>query len=98
MTRPIEHVVVLHIDKDGNYSLRIWGDERVRVLWIDESAPGDRVYEQTCREDDPSELRALIGTSTIGHADDGYLDDQTIQAIRAMSWRLDGGKLEEVSP
>jgi hypothetical protein len=92
-TRATDSIVVLHIDEEGNFDLKVWGDERVRVIWIDERSPGDRVYEQTHREADPNELKALIGDDRIGHAKDGYLDDQTVQAIRAMAWRLDGGKL-----
>lgn len=86
--------VVLHIAEDGSYDLRIWGAERTHVLWVDDSAPGDRVYEQTSREGDAGALRELIGDSTIGHAGDGYLDDQTVQAIRAMAWRMDGERLK----
>lgn len=90
-------VVVLHIEEDGSYDLKVWGDQRVRVIWIDDRAPGDRVYEQSCREADAGKLRALLGDSKIGHAGDGYLDDQTIQAIRAMAWRLEGGQLAALS-
>ncbi len=94
---PSAAFVVLHIAEDGSYDLRVWGGEMVRVLWIDESAPGDRVYEQTHRETDPQELRNLIGGDKIGHAADGYLDDQTVQAIRAMAWRLEGNALSALT-
>jgi hypothetical protein len=85
--------VVLHIAEDGSYDLKVWGDGRVQVLWVDERAAGDRVYCQTSRETDAADLAQLVGADHIGHAGDGHLDDQTVQAIRAMSWRLGGGKL-----
>jgi hypothetical protein len=92
-----DHFVVLHIAEDGSYDLKVWGDERCQVLWIDERAPGDRVYCQTSRETDPQVLRDLVGSDTIGHIEDGHLDDQTVQAIRAMAWRLEGQHLSEVT-
>ena len=91
-------IVALHIAEDGSYDLKVWGGSEVRVLWVDERSPGDRVYEQTSREPDGATLRELIGENPIGHAGDGHLDEQTIQAIRAMAWRMDGGKLGEVEP
>ena len=97
MSKPIEAVVVLHIEEDGSYSLKVWGDERVTVLWVDERAPGDRVYCHTFREGDGEELKKLLGSDPIGHLHDGRLTDQEIQAIRAMHWRLEGGELVEVS-
>jgi hypothetical protein len=93
MTNPAEGFVVLHIAEDGSYDLRTWGAERIHILWIDERAPGDRVYEQTHRETDGEALRGLISSDAIGHAGDGKLDDQTIQAIRAMAWKLEGNEL-----
>lgn len=90
---PPEGVIVLHIAEDGSYDLRAWGAQRVQILWIDDRAPDDRVYCQTSREADAEDLRKLIGGDAIGHAGDGYLDEQTIQAIRAMSWRMSGGQL-----
>lgn len=89
-------VIVLHIAEDGSYDLRVWGGDRVQVLWIDDRAPGDRVYCQTSREHDADDLRKLLGGDTIGHAGDGYLDDQTIQAIRAMAWKMEGNGLKPV--
>jgi hypothetical protein len=95
MSKP-EHVVVLHLDADGSVSLRVWGDERVCVLWVDETCPTDRVYCQTARETDPEALRALIGDSPIGHYGDGTLTPETEQAIRAALWRAEGGRLQLV--
>lgn len=88
--------VVLHIAEDGSYDLKAWGAEGVHILWVDDRAPGDRVYCQTTREADGDTLRDLIGEDRIGHANDGYLDETTVQAIRAMSWRLEGGHLAEI--
>ncbi|MES3028517.1 MAG: hypothetical protein V4820_11765 [Pseudomonadota bacterium] len=97
MSRDIKTSVVLHIGKDSEYSLRVWDPNgEVLVLWIDESAGCDRVYEQTAREEDIADLKALIGDSRIGNAGDGTLDDQTVQAIRATHFRLTGGKLAPV--
>ena len=90
--------VVLHIAEDGSYDLKVWGASRTQVLWIDERCPGDRVYCQTSREEDPEGLRTLIGPDRIGHAQDGHLDGQTVQAIRAKVWRMDGGGLRPVEP
>ncbi len=95
MGRDIKAAVVLHIDEDGNLDLRAFGDGSVLVLTIDERAPGDRVYEHTLREP-PAALGELIGTDRIGHMGDGFLDDQTIQAIRAMHWREQGLRLSLV--
>ena len=94
MSEPIEGVVVLHIAEDGSYDLKVWAGASVQVLWVDERSTGDRVYCQTSRETDPEELRSLLGKDAVGHAEDGYLNDQTMQAIRAMAWKLDGGALK----
>lgn len=95
--RVLRTAVVLHLDTDGTPTLRVWDSAgEVLALWIDEAAPGDRVYEWTTREPDLGTLRALIGTDPVGNARDGYLDDQTVQAIRAAFWRRDGGQLAEV--
>lgn len=91
--RATEGVVVLHIAEDGSYDLRVWGAETVQVLWIDDRSPGDRVYRADHRETDHNALRELIGGDRIGHAGDGHLDEQTVQAIRAMAWRMEGGRL-----
>lgn len=90
--------VVLHIAEDGSYDLKAWGAERVQILWVDDRAPGDRVYCQTTREANGEDLRKLLGGDTIGHAGDGYLDEQTVQAIRAMAWREEGGNLAALAP
>jgi len=97
-TKTPDGFVVLHVAEDGSYSLRIWGCEKIHVLQIEEACPGDRVYELTNREEDPEELRALIGPDPIGHAGDGKLDDQTVQAIRAKLWGMEGKKLSVAEP
>lgn len=88
--------VVLHIAEDGSYDLKVWGAPRTHVLWIDERVPHDRVYEQTMREDDAESLRNLIGPDRIGHYGDGVISAEMAQGIRAMAWRLEGGRLGEV--
>lgn len=98
MSREIRGTVVLHVAEDGSYDLRAWGAEDVMVLWVDERCQGDRVYEQTAREIEMSDLRDLIGDSPIGHVGDGKLDEQTTQAIRAAAWKLGGKRLSVVEP
>ena len=90
--------VVLHIAEDGSYDLKVWGDDSVQVLWVDERSPNDRVYCQTHREPDAADLKALIGDSPIGHGGDGKLDVGQVQAIRAMAWRMDGNRLGVLEP
>lgn len=89
-----EHVVVVHIDTNGDWTIKAWTDERVQIFVVDENAPDDRVYCVTSRETDANALRTLIGDSPIGHLGDGRLDDQTVQAVKAMYWRMSGGRLE----
>lgn len=97
LARKLRTAVVLHLAADGTPTLKVWDPAgEILALWIDESAQGDRVYEQIHRETDISTLRALIGPDRIGNSADGYLDDQTVQAIRAAFWRRDGGQLAEV--
>jgi hypothetical protein len=99
MARDIKHAVVLHFDADGEPTLRVWDPNgEVIVLWVDERCPGDRVYEITSREPDIGTFKDLVGSDPIGHANDGRLDDQAVQAIRAMHWRLSGGKLAATTP
>lgn len=97
--REIKRAVIIHIDKNGDHTVRVWDPTgEVLVLWVDENCPGDRVYEQLSREDDIADLKALIGSDTIGNSEDGRIDEQTAQAIRAMHWRMTGGKLGEANP
>ncbi|SMF70631.1 hypothetical protein [Allosphingosinicella indica] len=55
MTAP---VVVIHFLADGDTTYRVFGDGPVRVLFVDEKAPHDRVYEWLSRE--PMEDLAAI--------------------------------------
>jgi hypothetical protein len=58
---------VVHIDHDGATSYLTCGD--VRLLVIDERAPGDRVYA-TATTISPAKLAALIGDDAVGSSGD----------------------------
>jgi len=65
MTKPI---VVLHIDEIGEQS--VLATAGVRVIYVDDRVPSDRVYERQER-DDAHAIAAIIDGETIGHVDDG---------------------------
>lgn len=69
MTQPIEAVVIVHFDDDGQLSYHVAGDERVRLFIVDERAPRDRVYEWTsrCGSD---EIGSILGSDPIGSSQD----------------------------
>ncbi len=82
---PIEHMVVVHFDENGDQSYLVAGDERVRLYIIDERAPNDRVYEWLPRCDGAA-IKALfrdgepIGSSqderhnAVAHAINAYAE------------------------
>lgn len=65
-------LVVAHIAKgDALPSYYVFGDERIRMIVVDDNAPHDRVYELLGR-DDPKILEELIPEGTkIGNSADG---------------------------
>lgn len=93
----INSAIVLHIDEFGFHSIRQFGGEPVAVLWVDENCKGDRVYLQDTVIEPVEALLDLIGNDTIGNSSDGYLDQGTIQAIRAVIWKQTGGSLTEIT-
>lgn len=84
----------MRLSEDGFPTLHAFGDA-VRVLYIDERCPRDRVYLLQERGT-PDELKALLGDDKIGHRDDGMLDENKVQAIKAFAARLNGETLKPV--
>lgn len=65
MTKPI---VVMHIDESGDWS--VLATAGVRVIYVDDRVPNDRIYERQER-DDAEAIAAMIDGEAIGHVDDG---------------------------
>jgi len=57
--------IAIHIGQDGAQHIFVEADADVQVLFIDERAPHDRVYEMTKRHE-ASVFEALIGDDPIG--------------------------------
>lgn len=58
---------IVHFDAEGEQSY--WSTDGVRLLTIDERAPGDRVYEMSGHIT-PDQLAAMIGDDPIGNQHD----------------------------
>ena len=94
----ISSIVLIHYEAGETIpNVHIIGGEEVRVFWVDDNAPGDRVFEQTSRAD-ASIFRELIPDgSEIGSAHDQRhaAIENKINALldgRAPFTVLDGGK------
>lgn len=61
-------MVVVHFDEQGEPTFHVCGDH-VRLMIIDERAPGDRVYEWLPRDDD-DHMKQILGDGPIGSSAD----------------------------
>lgn len=83
-SKPEQPIVILLQDENGDASIFLHGN--VKVLWVDEANPKDRVYEMKSQSS-LEEINGILGDSKIGHYGDGSPAD-----IRAKKFEkeLDG--------
>ena len=64
MPNEIRSVVIIHFEEGASLpTVHVIGGEDVRLLWVDDNAPNDRVFEQTSRSP-VSVFRELIHDGT----------------------------------
>lgn len=84
-----EPIVAIVFDTNGNISVRAAGD--VRVVWVDERQPQDRVFEATSREP-VADLLSFVGDS----AEWGRSGDDRQKRLEVQIARLAGPGLHLV--
>ena len=71
--------VIIHFDEDGCDSAVT--DIPCDVICVDERSPGDRVYRMKHQPYGRQLVKALLGASPVGHADDDALSEDEKRAI-----------------
>lgn len=85
--------IAIHHTKDGDVHYLVPPD--ATLLIVDDRITHDRVYRHSTSSS-AEEIAALLGDSPIGHADDGYLSEHQVQAIRAAIWHYKGNEFSLV--